>query len=47
MRRSLEGRLVLLYSSVIAIGNKLAELQRSTGATSYRVEEELEVRSHF
>ena len=45
--RSLEGQLVLLYGSIVAIGNELAELQRSTGATSYQVGEELEARSHF
>ena len=38
---------MLLYGSVVAIGNELAELQRSTGATSYQVGEELEVRSQF
>ena len=44
---SLEGQLVLLYGSIVAIGNELAELQRSTGATSYQVGEELEACSHF
>ena len=43
----MEARLTLLYGSVIAVQNELAELQQSIGAGSYQIGEELEARSSF
>lgn len=37
-------QLVLLYSSVVAVGSELAELRQSIGTASYQVGKELEVR---
>ena len=43
----MEARLTLLYGSVIAVQNELAELRQGTGAASYQIGEELEARSFF
>ena len=40
---SLEVRLMLLYSSTIAIGDELTELRRTSGTAAYQIGKELEV----